>query len=256
MQQPDHQETKAREITRDRDGENRTSAPAMPFAPRRVPLSEEIATYVRELIMSGQMGSHQPVNIDALARSLQTSATPVREALLLLTGEGFVQMEPRRGFAIARLTRGDVEDMFLAQSMVAGELAERAARVISQHLLDQITGLQEEMARDDASSQNREETEVLNFEFHRLINRAAESPKLSWLLTVVVRYVPRLFYSTIGGWHEASLRDHAAIIDALKEHDPEGARRAMAFHIRHAGELLATHLENQGFWSMEEERTS
>ena len=43
--------------------------------------------------------------------------------------------------------------------------------------------------------------------------------------------------------------DHAAIIDAIRGRDAEAARRAMAQHIQHVGELLVSHLEKQGFWS-------
>lgn len=214
----------------------------------RLPLNEEIATYIRELIMSGQLGSGQPLNIDILARQLQTSATPVREALLMLRGDGFVQMEPRRGFRVAPLTRQDVEDMFFVQGIIAGELAARAAGAANEPFLNEIIDLQERMRQADAQS-NDEVVEVLNFEFHRLINRTAASSKLTWLLGVVVRYVPRLFYSTIPGWHDASLRDHAAIIKAIRNKNPDAAHLAMRSHIQHAGELLVSHLENQKFWS-------
>ncbi|MPZ68292.1 MAG: FCD domain-containing protein [Actinobacteria bacterium] len=198
--------------------------------------------------MSGQLRSGEPLNIDALARDLQTSATPVREGLLVLQGQGFVQMEPRHGFRITPLTRQDIADMFLVQSLIAGELAARAAREASESLLGELTSCQESMRQADARSDG-EEMEALNFQFHRLINRAVPSPKLTWLISVTARYVPRLFYASISGWRDASLHDHETIIESLRTQDPEGARQAMISHILHAGELLVSHLENEGFWS-------
>jgi DNA-binding GntR family transcriptional regulator len=214
-------------------------------------LSAEVAKYVRELIISGQLRSGQALSIDALARELDTSTTPVREALLVLRGEGFVTMEPRRGFHVAPLTRQDVEDMFLVQSQLAGELAARAAALVTDDLLAELLGLQERMRQADHHA-DQEQIELLNYEFHRAINLTATSPKLTWFLGVVVRYVPRVFYSRIPGWHLASLRDHEAVIEALRNRDAEAARQAMTRHISHAGELLVAHLENEGVWSADD----
>lgn len=65
---------------------------------RRRQLSDEVADYVRELIMSGQVRHGEFLRLERVADDLGISVTPVREALLSLRGEGFVTLEPRRGF--------------------------------------------------------------------------------------------------------------------------------------------------------------
>ena len=62
---------------------------------------------------------------------MDISSTPVREGLLLLQLEGFVKLSPRRGFMVVGFSRQDVRDIFWAQAMLAGELAARAAKVIT-----------------------------------------------------------------------------------------------------------------------------
>lgn len=220
-------------------------APARPQ--ERAHLSEEVAAYVRDLILSGHFHASEQLPIDRLAEGLDMSATPVREALLLLRGEGFVQFEPRRGFRVAPLAGRDIEDMFLVQAFVAGELAARAAKVAPPSLLSELRVVQDEMVQTNVES-DPARFERLNFRFHQLINHSANSSKLAWLLGVCVRYAPRLFFSSIAGWHEASLRDHSLIIKALNQRDEEAARRAMAGHIEDAGRLLVSHLEQRGFW--------
>lgn len=226
-----------------------------PSIPRPVQLSQEIARYVRDLVMSGQLRTQQQLNIEQLARHFRTSTTPVREALLSLRGEGFVEFEPRKGFRIAALTEGDVNDLFLVQSNIAGELAARAALQATQSDLDRLDAIQKEMYKA-AELGADDRIEELNFQFHRLINRVADSPKLSWLLGVVVNYVPRRFYSSIGGWPAASLKDHDAIITGLTEHDGAATRKAMTSHIQHASELLIAHLRDSRFWAPDDEDTS
>ncbi len=99
---------------------------------RRRQLSDEVAAYVRDLIMSGQVRHGEFLRLERIAEDLGISVTPVREALLSLRGEGFVTLEPRRGFMPPPLTRQDVQDLFEAQAYFAGELAARAAGTIAE----------------------------------------------------------------------------------------------------------------------------
>ena len=94
------------------------------------------------------------------------------------------------------------------------------------------------MARGDS-----EAVVYLNHQLHRGVNRAAPSPNLTWFLSLSVRYVPSRFFAAIEGWDDASAHDHAALIRALRARDGDAARSAMEDHIRHAGELLVSHLE-------------
>jgi DNA-binding GntR family transcriptional regulator len=215
---------------------------------RPIQLSFEVAAYVRELILTGQVRTGESLNIDRLARDLQVSSTPVREALLSLVGEGLVVFEPRRGFRASSLTARDLADIYWLQADIAGELASRAAERLGPsaiHLLDEIQSHMQ--AAHEAS--HAEDVERLNFEFHRTINRGAESPKLAWILGIATRYSPRQFYAMIEGWVEASLMDHAQIIDALRGRNADASRAAMRQHISHAGELLVRNLERQGLWA-------
>lgn len=214
---------------------------------RRPQLSDEVAAYIRELIMSGQVRQGEFLRLERVASDLGISATPVREALLSLRGEGFVQLEPRRGFVVASLARQDVEDLFFVQASIAAELAARAAARISVTGLDELEQLQDGMSKAAADG-DVDAIEDQNHRFHRVLNVAADSPKLGWVLGTVVRYAPRRFYGTIHGWIEASLADHRQILAALRSRDKDQARKAMYEHIVHAGDLLVSHLEDQDFW--------
>jgi DNA-binding GntR family transcriptional regulator len=210
-------------------------------------LSDEVAAYVRDLIMSGRVRHGEFLRLERIADDLGVSVTPVREALLSLRGEGFVRLEPRRGFMPAPLTRQDVQDLFDAQAYFAGELAARTAERITEDELAVLDRTQKEL---EQASRRRDPDaiEEANHHFHRVINLAAHSPKTAWLLQLVVRYAPRRFYSSIQGWSQASVDDHQLVLAALRAGDAEAARQAMRTHIRHAGALLVVHLEGQGFW--------
>ncbi|WP_344262288.1 GntR family transcriptional regulator [Actinomadura napierensis] len=219
-----------------------------PALGRRRQLSDEVAAYVRELIMSGQVGHGEFLRLERIADDLGISVTPVREALLSLRGEGFVTLEPRRGFMPAPLSRQDVQDLFEAQAYFAGELAARAAGKIAQPELEALARTQG-LLEQASKAGDADGIERANHQFHRVVNLCAGSPKTAWLLQLVVRYAPGRFYSSIQGWPQASVDDHQLILTALRAGDPDAARNAMRAHIRHAGTLLVMHLEAQGFWA-------
>lgn len=207
-------------------------------------LSDEAAAFLRESIISGALPSGSFIRPDRIAEALDSSVTPVREALVTLRGEGFVDLLPRKGFAVAKISGKDIRDLFNAQALLAGELAARAVQRCTPEQLVAIKSVQADL---DRALQNGElaEVERLNHQFHRFITRTADSARMAWLLGIGARYVPRRFFAMIPGWPQASVNDHVAIIDALNKRDPERARAAMAAHFIHAGELLAANLDSR-----------
>jgi DNA-binding GntR family transcriptional regulator len=210
-------------------------------APRRQ-LSDEVASHVRELIMSGRLRSGEFIRQERIAEELDLSATPVREGLLSLKGDGFVSLKPRRGFVVSPLQADDVRDLFTAQALLAGELVARAAERVSEEELAELQHLHKAL-RKAAASGDGDLVEQLNHDFHRVINLSAQSPRLAWMLSIASKFAPRRFFATIPGWSKASAHDHATIISALVDRDAEAARAAMTKHMENAGELLATHFE-------------
>ncbi len=204
-------------------------------------LPAEVEAHVRDLIMSGRLTAGEFIRTERLADELGISQTPVREGLLALRGEGFLALEPRRGFRVLQLRPSDVDDLFTAQAHLAGELARRAASRLTPSQLEQLHAVQDRLVAA-AEAARADAVEELNHEFHRMINKSANSPKLALLLSVAVRYVPRKFFASIEGYPEASCKDHQAILSALRDRDGDRAARTMYQHVKHAGELLLEHL--------------
>src|ERR1700730_4499395 len=187
--------------------------------PRRQ-LSDEVASYVRELIMSGHLQSGDFIRQERIAEDLELSATPVREGLLSLKGEGFVLLKPRRGFVVAPLSAADVRDLFTAQALLAGELVCLAGGRSSEDDLSELTRVHEAL-RKAAEADDGETVENLNHDFHRRINLIANAPRLAWMLSISSKFAPRRFFATMPELYRASAQDHAAIIEALSKRDGE-----------------------------------
>ena len=209
---------------------------------RRHPrLSDQAARHVREGILSGGLAAGTFIRPEALADELGISATPAREGLLSLVSDGFLRVEPRRGFVVATLTSQDIQDAYTAQALLAGELAARAAERMSTGDGERLTIVQQELAAASARA-DVDTHEARNHEFHRGIYAIAGAPKLLWLLRSTLQYAPRTHFADIPGWPAEALRHHDAILAALIDGDSQTARVAMAEHIMEAGRLLSVHL--------------
>jgi DNA-binding GntR family transcriptional regulator len=215
---------------------------------RRQQLPDEVASYARELILSGAVRPGGLLRPDDVAEALGVSSTPVREGLLALAREGLVSQVPRRGFVVVPFTREDIRDLFWAQGWMAGELAARAAKKITPEQLaraEQIIEAYEAAAAAD----DKEAIADLGHAFHREINLAADSIRLATLLGSVVKALPQRFYATIEGGINATLEEHPLILAALRKKDAKRARNLMEEHISRIADRLIKSLEDRGLWS-------
>lgn len=210
-------------------------------------LSESVATYLREQILSGSLQNGEFLRIDALAKTLGVSTTPVREGLLLLQSESFVRLLPRRGFVVNGFSKEDLSDLFWAQATVGAELAARAAKRMSRADVEQLQQVHAEYERAVASGDSALRDRA-GHQFHRVINLAAQSPRLALLMGNLARQLPDRFYATIEGHLEETLEYHPIILDAIRVKDAEAVRSLMYRHIMSAAEQLIASLERQGMW--------
>lgn len=194
--------------------------------------------YVRERILGKEYVAGDVLRPDEIGAALGISQTPAREALQSLRTEGFLTNEPGVGFVVSPLTGDDLRDIFIAHSLIAGEIAARAAERISRDEIAELEAIQFELL---AAEKRRlpDEVEARNHDFHRLISRLGGSPKLNRILSIVSHYVPRSYYPSIEGWSGESAHDHSRILAAMSAHDVDEARAAMQEHIVNAGEQLA-----------------
>ena len=214
------------------------------FAPRPQ-LAADVARYVRKRIFDGTYAAGQYIRLDQLAVELGVSVTPVREALFVLSAEGLLSQQPRRGFVVVAVTGRDLTDVANVQAHIGGELAARAAVNITDEQLGELekiqTELEEAYASDDVDSAVR-----LNHEFHKAINVAADSPKLAQLMSQITRYATESVFPTIAGWPDQSTEHHRKLLAALESRDEDLARTAMSEHLAAGAAPLIDHLTQRG----------
>ena len=212
---------------------------------RRQQLPEEVAAYVRGLIISGKVKPGEFIRLEPIAEAVGVSNTPVREGLLALRSEGFVRLVPRRGFVVAPFSSEDVHDLFWAQAQLAGELAARAATRMTPEELERLVAVHK--AHQQALSEgDLHLVSELGHGFHREINRAAHSYRLALLLSTIVKQVPSEFYVGIEGHVASTSKHHRKLVSLMRTHDADGARAVMEQHVLEGAEHLIESLTQEG----------
>ena len=91
-------------------------------------LHDEVAAQLRERIFAGGLAPGSLVDELALCAELGISRTPLREALKVLTAEGLLRHEPRRGCFVSQITERDLDEIFPVIALLEGRCAFEAAR--------------------------------------------------------------------------------------------------------------------------------
>lgn len=213
-------------------------------------LRSDVATAIREQILSRQVLPGDSLRLAQLADALDVSITPVREALLLLTQDGWVVHEPNRGFRVAALRRKDVDDTYFMWSLAAGEIAVRAARLATEDDIARLRAIDAEIRAAGPADGAR--TTELNRSLHLIIDEIADAPKLVWFAEAARRLIPLRFpdsFHEVPGWAEVNRTQHGPIIDAIAAHDTKAAGEGMTAHLRETGNLLLRWLDSMEFWA-------
>jgi DNA-binding GntR family transcriptional regulator len=212
----------------------------------RIPsLKDAAAEEIRRRVFAAELPPGSKIDQESLARELGISRVPVREALITLHDEGIIVNVARRGAFVAPLSRADVHDHYHLIGVVSGLAAERAATSMTAAELDALVSLAARLERTESV----EEEERLNFEFHRLINRASRSRRLLSVLGMLINAIPGTFYESHSEWSEQAHQDHRDTIDALSARDGARARRSIEEHFLAAADRAVTYLEARNFWN-------
>lgn len=226
--------------------------------PLRMVLSDETYETIRGMLLTHEIAPGERINIDALARELEVSQTPVREALARLESEDLVIKEPLKGYAATRLlTVKQLDDLFQFRTLIEPWAASAAATYADEAA---IQALNDELATGRAAGKlSGEEAYAAMSEhdarFHELVAKISGSDfvrdaferthchlHLFRLYQVLQSYMRenreeaelvseifKLYYQPKGGF--LAFREHEAIANAITRQDPEQASALMRQHI-------------------------
>src|SRR6059058_5018415 len=131
-------------------------------------LHDEVAAQLRDRIFAGELMPGVFLDEAQLAQQMQISRTPLREALKVLTAEGLVRHEPRRGCFVSEVTEQDLDEIFPVIALLEGRSAYEAARNASDADLAALATLHERL-NAHARAGRINEYYATNFAIHEAI---------------------------------------------------------------------------------------
>jgi DNA-binding GntR family transcriptional regulator len=206
------------------------------------------ARLIRGAILDGRLEPNAPLREEELGRQLGISRTPVREALVILQGEGLVDMAANRGAFVRSYGVDDLEEMYNLRAVLEGYAARCAAEQITP---EEIAALSDSCDRFHALSERDEVLPELvdeNVTFHSIIIGASRSDRLAVMIEQVTA-LPLIYKSymaySIDNRHQVEA-DHRAVMEALRDGDGRQAGELMERHVLWARDLAIAHLRTMG----------
>jgi DNA-binding GntR family transcriptional regulator len=199
----------------------------------QVDLSERVYSFLREKIFARQFPPGAKLDLDHLAEGLRVSRTPINNALIRLSEEGLLRVEPRRGTFINELTTRDVAEWYDVRKALELLAAEKGICRVTDDGVELIGQLlrQMEAVRGDIEDHYLDHVK-LDRQFHLTLVDFAEHRKLQEMYRSLHSDVvnARLYYYGRGHLRDRNEVDaeHVAIFRAYAARDLVAAREAIA----------------------------
>lgn len=204
---------------------------------------------ILEDIFRGKLSGGDRLKVSALAQEYGQSASPVREVLRRMQGEGFVEILPNKGAVIVSANANTIQNIFEVLQLLEPYFVEWFAEYALPEVVDELEVIHEKIVALDSSDlfQFRQ----LDSEFHKLIadhhynDAAADTWKR--LRTALTVHASRLRISPTR--IATIIEEHTALIAAFRANDAALARSVIQKHVAGSFDQLAQQMRAVGMWS-------
>lgn len=204
-------------------------------------LRDQVVGVLRQEILAGAYRPGQRLSEPELARRLNVSLTPVREALGVLAGSGLVTRSGRQGTHVRQLHATDIENLLAVREVLEVLAVRQAMQNLTPEDAKRLGAILEaqeratELVRDDPTSALPLLIEA-NDDFHALILQRSRNEWLSEMLASIQDLLgfarARLRAHAPLERRRQSLAEHRRIAEALLARDGDAAASAMSDHIQ------------------------
>jgi DNA-binding GntR family transcriptional regulator len=213
--------------------------------PGRRAVSDWALIQLQELILSGQLSAGELLGEVELTQMLGVSRSPTSAALRQLEDSGLVDVSPTNGRrTVKRFGVQDVDELYTIRLALEPLGARMAAERISASQLRQLSSILPG-STDSADAGGRAALLAAHFRFHAAICEASKISRLAQLLKDPWLQTRALLaqLDAAGKWPGAEIdaqgpASHEAILEHLRDRDPEAAESAVSEHLRSVREIL------------------
>ncbi len=203
-------------------------------------LREQVSRALQAALVAGELRAGEIYSAPSLAEEFGVSATPVREAMLDLVKDGFVEVVRNKGFRVLEVSEADLDQISQIRLLLEVPTTVRAAAVLTAENFEHLA----EVAGEITSSASC--GDIISYldadrRFHLELIASAGNPRLVDLVDRLRRQTRLSGLANLArtGRLVASADEHHQILAALRAGDADAATRLMNAHIAHTRGLWA-----------------
>lgn len=209
---------------------------------RRQGISDSVYDALRQAILQRVFHPGERLDVDALAKKFDVSAMPVRQAVQRLATEGLMEVRPRSGTYVARLSARDVAETFDIRRALECLAAETAVQNVDDSALRELRRLVIQVGRATPAEHG-----AVNAEFHRQIILLSGNQRLVDIYDQLNAHLQiARIHESGSDWSQRKDQEeaeHEEICAAVGARDPRRLSAALARHIERAKQVLIADLE-------------
>lgn len=204
--------------------------------------SEQVADYVRGLILSGELAPGSAVEEAGIAKELSISRAPVREAMQVLIREGLIEAHPQKRKHVKELTSKQIKNSYFAGGVLEAASVANALDLYTEEDIGQLEKIVREMDRIARENGSISDQVPLDTKFHDILFSRIDNGLVVELCKRSCQGISKFLlyrhWVKIYTPREVVER-HRVIIEALKTRDPNTVEQAIRDHYISSGERMA-----------------
>ena len=212
--------------------------------PKHRTVKDLVIATLRNAILYGELKPGQQLKQDQIAKELNISRMPVREALSHLESEGLIVKHPYRGSVVAKFTAEDIREIYEIRKLVEGLASELATKNMTD---DDIEKLENLMYRMEGCLKTKDIDfyALLDKDFHQTIFEKCGNKRLIQLINGIWKSFPMYLAYSIPDRIERSFREQTAIVEAIRNGDSEQTEHLCRKQIDTVYKEMIPHFENR-----------
>lgn len=212
---------------------------------RHQSLNDVVADALRQAILSGQFKPGDRLPEPQLAEMFGVSRNPIREALHILSHEGLIEINRRKGARVQLLSYDEIAETIELRAELEGLSARNAARHRDEQTRAALCELLE-AGNAAYAADDMEALRTLNDQFHTALAAASRNRYLAEFMRTLRDRTYWLFSTKTYERAADSWLEHARILEAVVASDEKKAATLASEHVRKVGDALLKDVATKG----------
>ncbi|GAG84476.1 unnamed protein product [marine sediment metagenome] len=200
-------------------------------------LKDRVYQNIKFQIIRGTLKPGTRLPEEELSKAMNISRAPIREAFNRLEKEGFVSIVPRKGAAVSNITIQIIKDIFEIRETLESLAVKKSLGKISIEKLEKVGEGFKNFVNKPTNAENCIQYLALDKKFHDLLSQNCGNKKLIELLANLQEQIHWLRNISLKRITFAgSVKEHLAIMEAVKKNDEELIIKVLLQHLERAKE--------------------